>query len=140
MKIGNIFLYEKFPAGYYCNFFPLAKEYPLWRILGVFPASILLIDDQSKIVLVPSSPLPMTDSGMHRAKTILTKENARECLLELLGKKSRFPLDVNIYVASITTSSNFMAIEGICLRMRPMKWNAEKRCRKTKAWKPKLNH
>lgn len=58
-----------FPQVIIVIFSPLAKE-KSWRTMGDFPASILLIDDQSKIVTVPSSPLPVTDSGMHRVKTI----------------------------------------------------------------------
>lgn len=41
---------------------------------GCLPVSILLTEDQSKMVMVPSFPVPITDSGIHRAKTIWTKE------------------------------------------------------------------
>lgn len=58
-----------FPQVIIVMFFPLAKE-TSWKTMGDFPASILLTDDQSKKVTVPSSPLPVTDSGMHRVKTI----------------------------------------------------------------------
>lgn len=82
----------------------------------------------------------MTDSGMYNKADNLDQRDARACLLELLGKNNQFPLDVNKYVPSTAASSHFVALKGIRLRMRPMQWSAEKRFRKTKAWRPKLSH
>lgn len=58
-----------FPQVIIVIFFLSAKE-KSWRTMGDFPASILLKDDPAKKVTVPSSPLPVADSGMHRVKTI----------------------------------------------------------------------